>query len=594
MKKNFLFCIYLMITLVFASCISNDYDLEHIDYTVGKDVNNLTIPINVDKIKLNAVIKLNEKSIVQVVDGKYAVIYNGKFISRSVIIPPFNAPQPAVEPISITLSKDNGPTPFVKKRNIKQLPHTLDSDQILLASYPISNEETTLSYTVRNVSKYITSIDKVMCDYSIGLYMEIENKPDFVKTVHFENLSLQLPKGMYITPSSGTYDPQTGILTVGNLDVNGNKAELTLSGKGFNLVQAGVKLQDRSFVYSGKIYMKSGRLTIYNHDLEIGASPTSLPDKVILNVKPSVSAFIGRSIDGTLQYSINGLNFNEILLNSLPNGLDRKNTDIRLFNPQVYLSLNNPLGDKGLEASVGVNIYKRYGNKRSKPLTLNNDSIILRSGSNTEEYQYCLSPTKPNVYYKGFEQASHEPFTQLREMFSGSMPDAIQIQAMNPHIWNQKVENLELNKDLGYIRGKYAFVAPIELSENTVIVYTDTLKGWSKDGLEDLTLKRLSIKANVTTDIPVSLEMQAKPIDKDGNEIEGVELTATTIPGMSENQPVELKIKGDIKQVDGIVIHTKAITTSSPSAFAPTQYLELNDLKITVTGTYIYNNEKKK
>ncbi len=84
-----------------TACVDENYDLSDLDGTVGINVNELTIPLEVDHLMLDQVIELEgDGQIEEVVgpDGKkvYALIEEGEFNSDPISVPRFKTPKPGI------------------------------------------------------------------------------------------------------------------------------------------------------------------------------------------------------------------------------------------------------------------------------------------------------------------------------------------------------------------------------------------------------------------------------------------------------------------------------------------------------------------
>ena len=64
----------LVAPLLLSGCIDDDYDLSDIDGTVELQVKDLTIPMNLDDIKLTNNIEIRENGQIKIVDDKYVII----------------------------------------------------------------------------------------------------------------------------------------------------------------------------------------------------------------------------------------------------------------------------------------------------------------------------------------------------------------------------------------------------------------------------------------------------------------------------------------------------------------------------------------
>ena len=79
-------CAMLFVGLMpFAGCIDNDIDLENIDTTAEVKVVDLTVPLNLDEIKLSSVISLDEGSKIKEINGEYVFVSEGEFASDNIM-----------------------------------------------------------------------------------------------------------------------------------------------------------------------------------------------------------------------------------------------------------------------------------------------------------------------------------------------------------------------------------------------------------------------------------------------------------------------------------------------------------------------------
>ena len=128
---KFKWILYTMTLMVSSSCINSDYDLSNIDTTSEFRVNNLIIPMNIDKITLESVLDLPEDSKLQKVtferDGEqvteYAVIEEGTFNSDIIDIPSFVSEKPVITPTreTLTLVKSDFLSAKEKKQKISNM-----------------------------------------------------------------------------------------------------------------------------------------------------------------------------------------------------------------------------------------------------------------------------------------------------------------------------------------------------------------------------------------------------------------------------------------------------------------------------------------
>ena len=200
----------------------------------------------------------------------------------------------------------------------------------------------------------------------------------------------------------------------------------------------------------------------------------------------------------------------------------------------------------------------------------------------------CMSPTQPQSYYQGYEQATYIPFSSLSYLLSGKgMPNSVSIDITNPAIPSQKVTDFLLGENLGSVNGKYTFYAPLDLKYGSTITYTDKITGMGNEDSESLAITKLGVEALVTNNIPFDLTIAAYPIDANGEFIDDVTIETINIVANSVDRPLKFTINGNIENFDGIYFEATAKAPETGSNFNPTTSISLKDLKVTISGNLI-------
>ena len=577
MKKEFKALFWMLpLTCSFVSCINSDYDLSDIDTTVGITVNDLVIPINLDQIALSDVLDLKDDSQIKEVNGIYAVVKDGTFSSDEIEIPSFSAPAPYVEPISSVLYID---TENMAKAGLKA------GNKV--AKYPITDANTSFVYHSDDISKYILDAQTFDLNSSLNVDIIVNGLDGITNSFEIENFSIQLPAGMKAVSDKGVYDAETGLLNFGNVTGQNNRYSFSVDFSRMNLDKSGAVLKDGKFDFSGEIFVKTGEIAIYDNFVS-GKTVSDLPEEVVFKGNADMSDMAISGFDGVVYYDIEGIDVEPISMTDIPDILNQTGTDIILDNPQIYVSMNNPVADKGLSASVGFALTPVREGETSQTLTLDGDSLVI--GHNkplNEHYAFCMSPYKPDTYYTGFEDAEFCEFSTLGKVLSGTkLPESINIDVVNPNVWAQEVYGFELGQKLDRVNGTYSFYAPLALTENSVIAYKDTIDGWNDKDVDSIEISEAIINAVVTTDVPLALDIKAEPIDKYGNVIENVEVEGASVGIKAQGQPIEISIKGIIRHLDGIILTARAQSGVSDESLAPGHNITLTDIKAKVSGIY--------
>lgn len=624
-KSLFLSFISLTILVLLSSCVNSDYDWDDIDTTSRVSVKDLVVPIRIDKIKLDQVLDVDSESqIKKVLDPStgeyiYAVMESGSFESNSIDIPTFFSEKPETEKIEASIylekikkdldkrvtdsikviaSKLGLPTynaaveaykPLVKKAIWDAIP-----DTTYLARYPIGVHMSTFDTPKVRVHKAIRSIDNidVACTLAMTVYF---GNLDFIDNVRAKNLKIQLPKGLKATPSAGTYDSETGILDISNdgegVLIQGGKYFFTVSLEGidFNAPGSGAKFTTKEndkgeFYYSTLVKILSGDLEIYKNNFIGEKSFFDLPKQAKFICDPDMSAIEIKAFTGKIKYEVDGFDAKSISLSDIPNVMNGDETNIFLDNPQIYLSINNPLAGDGIFAEANVTLTPIKNGEERDVFTIDNGALCINKPMNS----FCLSPSKPTKLQEGFDNAEWLKFSGLSRIISGNgLPDKISVDILNPGVPEQQVQDFVLGQNYAPIRGEYLFYAPLALDKYSLIVYEDTETGWDKDGyLSNLSVTKLKVSATVSSDLPLGATLTINALNSKGEVIPGVEFSTVRLEPNRTNQDFVFEQKsGVINKLDGVSIRA-SISSDGSKPLQPLQQLQLDNVRVTVSGYY--------
>lgn len=520
---------------------------------------------------------LEDDSQIKEVNGIYAVVKDGTFSSDEIEIPSFSAPAPSIEPISSVLSIDVESFAKASLRTGNKV-----------AKYPITDANTSFMYHSDDVSEYIIAAYAFDLNSSLNVDIIVNGLDGITNSFEIENLSIQLPAGMKAVSDKGVYDEETGVLNLGNVTGQNNRFSFKVDFSRVDVEKSGALLKDGKFDFSGEISVKTGDIAIYDDNFESGMTVADLPEEVEFKGNATMSDMSVSTFDGVVCYNIDGIDVDPISMTDIPDILNQTGTNIILDNPQIYVSMNNPVADKGLSASVGFALTPIREGETSQALTLDDDSLVIGHDKPlNENYTFCMSPYKPDTYYTGFEDAEFCEFSTLGKVLSGTkLPESINIDVVNPNVWAQEVYGFELGQKLDRVNGTYSFYAPLALTDNSVIAYKDTIDGWNDEDVDSIEISEAIINAVVTTDVPLALDIKAEPIDKYGNVIENVEVEGASVGIKAQGQPIEISIKGIIRHLDGIILTARAQSGVSDESLSPGHNITLTDIKAKVSGIY--------
>lgn len=604
MQKRFsLFAVGITAALLLSSCFDKEYDLSDIDTTTQIRVDNLMLPVNLDPVVLSDIIKIDPDDKIQpiTVNGKtfYAVQQSGSFESNPIEIPSFRA---NIDPLSPTDTYMNLTEPAYTK--------TLSEAPAGSVTYRLSEPVVkNLDYTAADIDKSIISVKEMnYTDFRFGVTLDISGLPTGTQsTLH--NVQMLFPKGVTIKSVNGgnnhyEENDEGLLITFNDIPVNANRANIEIISTGLSLEANGVDIDNNthSLSFNSHYIIKHAEL-----ELSSSAPASTLPDKVDLHIEYNLGSNSGSNvksffdvtdITGTINYLIegSGLNIDPVTLNDLPDFLAQQGTNLILANPQIYLSINNPLGAEKMYYGTDFLICAvRGSDKRDFPFynftVGKKDTYTHPTYGLPGPFNFVLSPETPtDIPAEYATDINPLVYNNLDMVLSGEgLPDKINIELVDPQIPTQDVERFALDRKLDAVKGSYNFLAPLALKNvdglKSVIIYTDREDGWNDEDVDAIAIEHVSLTAVATSSLPLSAELSAYPIDKYGNRINATVVPAT-IEARAAGQSILIEISGDIRHLDGVEYQAVVHADNSQEALSPDMNITLENIRATVSGNY--------
>lgn len=562
------------IPLLLVSCIDKNYDLSDIDSTSRFAVNDLTLPVNIDPITLGDVITFDENSKIQSVNigGKefYALSEKGDFHSDPISIAGVSAIPTPLNPTHDTLDKIIDLSSSRRKSNS----YTVTYNLVEVGNY--------FSYNALNIDDAIVSVDKVTTDpFEFSLTLEVEDQTHAITDMTFNNLKIRAPKGLTCTPNIGTYDSATGIWAISEVRTHSNTAKISLTATGIDMIMGGYGINpDRSLDFNSEFFIEEGNVSVT-------ANGIVFPDKVDFYIYYGLGNLNITSFTGDIRYDLEGISIPPVSLSDIPDFLQGDRTNLELANPQLYLSVNNPVGGEGLDCETSFQFAALRNNLTPRIFTPEEDVVIGHNLGVTGPYNFVLTPegdnlTTPTEFSQNLTRVK---FNTLGALLAGEgLPQTIAIDLVNPRIPTQHVNGFQLPNRLQGVEGKYELLAPLALNDGSHVIYSETRDGWGGNDLDDLVITRLDVTATAINDCPVAVELTLWPIDVEGRNINGAVIKSTRVAAGATSD-LKISLEGEVQGLDGIRIQA-VLEGGNGTALAPSQTLKLTDIRATVSGYY--------
>lgn len=572
----------LLVLIPVSSCIDKNYDLSDIDTTSQLKVKDLVVPLNIDVITLGDIFNVKENDNIQEVslNGNkfYAIHKKGAFHSDKFVIPSFTSPAPNLLPDII-----NYHTGITSQ--------TIGNRLTLPMAQPIEND---LIYKAEGIDSSIVTLDDIYTDrLTFTILFNALNLPSGINA-SLDEISILLPKGLTLDSSDidFIYNFSTGRLSIKSLPLVNGEARLSISVNTVNLPANGCRISNQSFTFSSCLNIERADLII-----EPVSSNETIPSDIRLQASYILSDMVVRALTGDIEYYFdgNGIAIPSIDLSVLPDFIAGTGTNLILANPQVYLSVNNPLTALGLDWTSGFQVTAVRTAQPSKSYGLDYGHIgVDHSKPLGERYNYRLSPDleKDQILIPtGYENPEHVMFSGLREVLSGEgLPDQLDLKFVDPKIFRQHIDKLLLDTEFPALEGNWELIAPLALTNlddnRSQIIYSKTDKGWHDTRLYDMTIETLELTMKVDNDLPLEATLNGYPIDITGQQIGNVSIEGAVVPANAKDQEVKLYITGEVKKLDGITF-TAFVYPDSDKPLSSSQTLRLKEIKAKVSGYYI-------
>ena len=570
-----------VVLIAATSCVDNDYDLSDIDTTARLQVKELVVPMNIEEAILDQVLDLDDDSEVKKIeleDGSfiYAVKKDGSFNSDPIHISEFTASKPNITPIVSTLD-------LVDLRTAAEyVPGGIT------AYYDIKTDPTEIKSEASDIDKSIYTVKKLDVATRIVTTLKVKGlSTNVLNTMEIENLKVKYPAGMSATTDIGNYDPQTGYLTFSQpLAPNSQgeiKVKMTITALDASSPNIQFDGKAHTFKFEDNITVEQGRVNIY--------ADTSLPDQVTFTVTPDMEAIKIDKFTGSIVYDVGDIDIDPIDISNLPDLINQEGTSISIADPQLYLTLSNPLEEYIADGDVmdlGAGISLKSEREGASKVFALDESRFSTAQDNTG-YTYVLAPKSPEKPIEGYINPQWVKFSSLSNVLDldgKGIPTKIYVDIAEPRIDETNIESLKLGVDLPAVVGNYTFYAPLQLNDGSVIKYVDTIDDWSDEDLDKMTITKLNVDFVGSTEVPFELKLKVLPINKTGKPISGVTSNTVTIPALAKGTPVNVTIEGEIKELDGIQIEANIVNKGSDTTLAPSMKLIIKDFKAKVSGYY--------
>ncbi|MDE7096587.1 MAG: hypothetical protein K2O47_03750, partial [Muribaculaceae bacterium] len=378
---------------VMTGCVDDKYDLTDIDTTSQFKVNNLTVPVELSKIKLQNVINIDDddetikKDTINKGTDDEKVIYS---IQKSGNIDPTEFSLGEVKVAALQINPTNIPID-VHVPELPSLPNIPIPDLPDIDIDLPKTDKQSYEFKMENVNSALEVLTKVTTEAPIDIQVDLRVPEELLGDgveISFKDIVLQLPTDL-ITDMAG-YSKETGKLKISELPVVNGKATLNMHATGLDLGNKG-KVENGTLGISGQVGVESGKISIKLKSLSITSGNYNI------TAEYHVSGFELKNFSGKINYDMDDIKINPISLNDLPDFLNNDKTNIIIDNPVVLITINNPVGQYGLKGTGAINLTSKFSNgsvPHTGHFTLEGSENKLALCSDSVEYNPPTGYTK--------------------------------------------------------------------------------------------------------------------------------------------------------------------------------------------------------
>lgn len=603
MKKRNLILPALAAALCCASCVDSDYDLNDINTESRFYVTGLTVPINMEPVKLDIMLDISDDSDIQKDEaGNYYFRKDGLFFSDPISVKKITLKKPEIEfdgkvAISMRLNEetkqkmlqyagDKTMGQILSDPALMQLLGITAETEVVNLNLQTASTATDIKLNATGIDAHVRSIETLGLDATVlGIAVKVNGLEDALQPFAINALKIELPKGLIATAAPGTtYDPAKGLLTpVGGsfaLD-NDFVADLSLGLTGINynqLQEPGTKVFDperHTFTYS-KSCSASGNALLRIKDLK---SSAKVADILALEQEGAVTyeCNIGFAHDltvsefkGEITYSMDDVLMDPVSVGNIPDLLRESGTNIDLMNPQIYLCVENNLSEYGIQLNTQLEV--TGNNTITAPLAISQD----------ESTDLVLAPTNESLFHSGF---TFQPTPELRGIVGSNegetFPELLFVRLIEPQVPCLALQkSFPLGVEVEGIGGTWEFYTRLSLTDKTRIKYTKEWDDWGSDDLDGLTINDAVVTATLQKD--VALDAESLEFILEGNE---GSLRGTTALVGDASQKIVINLKGGpVSEIQGATVNVRMKGTNKD--LNKNQQIKIADLKVTVNGYY--------
>lgn len=667
-----------------TACVNEDYDLENIDKTMqfGSGTTFMLPTSSTENIQLNNLFSLTDGgAVMEDAAGMYYLHKGGSANEQSVEIKEINFKAPKINSFGATLNLLSSSS--VKGDNILYAPGDYEypflEKAVLDYDNSISDADKKVNEDVKELSEVtFANHQKAKMTFTVSDFEETKkiggvNIKGSLNKISFKDLKLTLPLGFTITKAvynnPSVNETVVGVKTVTDTEQYfefSPQQPLTLSPTSSNSVTITLDLDGAEIDKAGTGGKNSFEFNTNTHLLTMKASELKLRGSIVVspsditNFPPSSVTFSGAGVfandddpngsttnnklavatfSGSIHHEIDKID--DIELNDLPDFLEDDDVHLDLSQPQLFLKILTDLPTKAELENITLTSQwsKSNGASGSQPVNIGNVAFEKsETGYLLPLVKVAGTPDYPTD--EGYAECTKGTAVVVSDLdkLLLNVPKTLAISGNGTGgkllVKLDKCEKLPVSATYK-IKFDYMVHCKLTFGPNFQIVYKETEGGMNLGSdLDDIDFgaagkaASIIVEAKTFSTVPLDLLLNATPIDKNGNVINGLvvekayKTSSNIYTTLGANQMLNIRAnangsqwqdnirltikatKGTIndylrstaaQQFDGLKYEARlksGASTATTEALKSNTYLRLTDVRVGFSGGVIVKENK--
>lgn len=576
-----------------TGCIDSDYDLDHVDLTMGIGSDGLGVKLgNTEKVYLKDILDVDES--VRLDEANlYYLVEDGS--------------------TDLSIEVDNVDVTFENAR-INTTRRVLDFDfmresigldpSVTSITIPAGRSElaqaegsSTFNLSVDDIGDEIKRISGITTEEEVPvrMYLDVENTAGMYFDIGYvEDFTVEIPDFVVVDHvSDGWTIEGQKLVHRGRLEIPADNLLCEAFCQEVNLAEDGVPVDGAITIAPERTEIRMDGMVGFHTAQNSVMQADDYTDVVMRIIVGDGSGKLDiYTTTGIFDPEINPAIERIDIGSTLPDFLEDDEVRVKIDNPTLKVTSDLTQIPVGVNVGAELKSVKEGADGFEKTVTL--PSLSVENGQRNKLYYYQgEAPYDPEPE----TAASHNASAQVSGLSTliEQLPDHIDMDLSGRRV---SVQDKEYTIQLGrtyQATVDYKVYAPFEFNEGLVIVYSDSTESVNED-LQDYAAEGARLTATAANTIPLDLVLRVEARDISGRPLDGVTFSTASIAAGNDASatPVTTEVTveadlaepADLRKIDTFIFRIEAAAGESTQShkLLSDQYVQLTDVRIRLKG----------